>query len=101
MPKIKTTDPESSDQVSPIIDRPAEAPKKDQVSSDALNDQLSSGKNGEKSPDTSMAPPPTVSASAEESTSLNGGSKKRVREEDDVSEGQGSAKKVDTKGEES
>lgn len=53
--------------------------------------------NGVKSTDTSTAPVATTETSAEQPESKTGESKKRGRDEDDAPEGQGSAKRVDTK----
>ncbi len=97
MPTIRTTTPEPGDQVSPSTDTPAETPKKEQVSPEFQEDVSISERNSNKSADTSMAPPPTVSATTGESASTNQGSKKRARGEADDPEGQGSAKKIDTK----
>lgn len=96
-----TTTPESGDPVSSSTDTPAETPKKEPISPKVQDNVPISERNGKMSADTSMAPPPAASATVEESPSTNEGSKKRVREEDDNLEGQGSAKKIDTKGGES
>lgn len=98
MPKIRTTTPESGDQVIPSTDTPAEIPKKEHVSPNVQENVLISERNGKMSDVTSMAPPPAVPATVEEPASTHEGSRKHGREEDDNPEGQGSAKKIDTKG---
>lgn len=83
--------------MSPSTDTPVGATNGEQSSTDVQDNSSTSEKNGEQSA-TSMAPSHTAPATALESTSTNGASKKRGREEDDVPEEQQTAKKVDTKG---
>lgn len=101
MPKIGTSNTGSGVQVDPSTNTPAELPKNEQGSPNVQDDTSIPGTAVVESADTSMAPPLTVSAATKESTISHEGSNKRLREEDDDPEGQGSPKKIDTKSGES
>ncbi|KAK3176526.1 hypothetical protein OEA41_007849 [Lepraria neglecta] len=95
VPIVRTSTPDTDDEVSPHTSTAEQNPIKEKVSSKTEDNVSKPSENGEKTADKSMAPPAATVDIKEETPS-----KKRAREEnDDGAEEQGAVKKVDVKGE--
>ncbi|KAL6719876.1 hypothetical protein ACLMJK_001797 [Lecanora helva] len=94
VPKVKTTSSDSDNEGGVSLAPPTATPANDEESSKPDDAVAGASENGVKLP-------PTTTENDDDKTTSDSSSKKRAREEDDVPEGEGSTKKLDTKGEES